>query len=509
MIVSPRNIVWTARVVVAILGMIATGDRAVAQPVSSLGEDANLEWLIPNESLKKPLADQVPIVFVSRGQNRKEWESLPKYWNEGTEEVVVPVTKKPIVRKVIKIKLPLGLNLAPPVPAENPMTLNKWELGKRLYFDHVLSSSGSVACASCHDPGRGFTDHAQFSTGIGGAKGGMNAPTVLNSAYNRQQFWDGRAASLEDQAQGPVQNSLEMFSGKGHAWNDATRRVRNKEGYKSKFEQEFGHAATRDAIAKAIATYERTILVGNSINDRAEIAMRKRVEEDEGTNFTVKDVDYEKVLKDAFKAKDTPALEALSLDSTKDEEKIPAVAKSINQGRVLFFGKARCNACHVGESFTDLGYHNLGVGAKDGKLPPDQLGRFGSLGVGQKDPSLVGAFKTPPLRGLLVTKPYMHDGSEKTLEEVVEFYDKGGNANEFLDGKMRDYDSEQAYMKAKAGKEPWTGPEVTVFTRGGQPVIPLKLKLTPQEKKDLVMFLRSLESDPVDATVADPTWFPK
>jgi cytochrome c peroxidase len=491
----------------ALAGVLPAAAHA-ADPLTDPTDDTSLEWSLPNESLKRPFAEQVPIVFVSRGQNRKEWEALPRSWNETTEEVADPGSKKTVTRRLIKIKLPLGINLAPPVPVENPMTLARWELGKRLYFDPVLSSTANVSCASCHAPELGFTDQVPVSVGIGGIKGGTNAPTVLNSAFNRQHFWDGRATTLEDQAQGPVQSSFEMFSGKGHAWNDAIRRVRAKGDFNKKFEEEFGHLPTRDAIAKAIATYERTVLVGNSIQDRAEVAMRKRVEGDEGTNFTIQPKDYEAVLKQAFTAKDTHALEALLLNPDKDQDKVPAVAAAIDRGRQLFFGKARCNACHVGESFTDLAYHNLGVGVKDGKLPAKALGRFGALPTGLKDPALVGAFKTPPLRGLLSTKPYMHDGSEATLEAVVDFYDRGGNANEFLDVKMRDYDAEEAYLRSKQTKAPWTGPEVKVFTRGGRPIIPLKLGLTPDEKKDLVTFLRALESDLVDPTVADPKWFP-
>ena len=218
---------------------------------------------------------------------------------------------------------------------------------------------------------------------------------------------------------------------------------------------------------------------------------------------------YERVLKAALAAKDLHALEALNLNPARDEKKIPEGAAMIDRGRILFSGKGRCNACHVGESFTDLGYHNLGVGVKNGKLPERDLGRFGSLPTGHKDPAVFGAFKTPPLRGLLSTRPYMHDGSEKTLEEVVDFYDKGGNANEFLSPKMRDLDAEAAYVKAVRAKQSWTGDKVEVFTRDGRPIIPKKLKLTPAEKKDLVMFLRALESDPVDSAVADKDWFGK
>ncbi len=487
-----------------VISLLAPCSRSGAQ-----SPPADFDSLLPNESLKRPFAEQVPIIFVSRGLNRKEWEALPKYWNDATEDALDQSTGQKITRKVVKIKLPLGINLTPPVPLENPMTVDRWALGKKLFFDTILCSDLSVSCASCHSPKNGYTDGSKVSTGISGSKGGMSAPPVLNAAFNRQHFWDGRANSLEDQAQGPPQNQVEMFDGKGNAWHEAVKRIRAEPEYVKAFEKAFGHAPTRDAAAKAIATYERTVLVGNSIHDRAEVAMRKRVEEEEGNKFEIQPKDYETALKQAFADKDKHALDALTLDAARDQDKVAGTAESIDRGRILYFGKARCSACHVGESFTDFAYHNLGVGVKDGKLPSDALGRYGSLPTGHKDPSMLGAFKTSQLRGLLGTKPYMHDGSENTLEEVVDFYDRGGNANEFLDVKMRDYDAEQAYMKAKLNKETWKGPEVKVFTRAGRPVIPLKLNLTPAEKKDLMMFLRALESDPVDATVADPKWFPK
>ncbi len=487
-----------------VLTLLSIESVRAAEPTAPAGDLSHLEWMLPNAALKRPFAQQEPIRFVSRGSDKKLWESLGKYWNETTEDVNDPVSGAKVTRKAVLIKLPLGLNLLPPVPPENPMTVARWELGKRLYFDKALSSNGKVACASCHSPETGFTDRSRFSTGINGLLGGMSAPTVINSAYNRFQFWDGRGASLEDQAQGPVQNAVEMFDAKGHAWNEAIKRIRALKGYEKLFELEFGHPATRDAVAKAIATYERTVLAGNAIQDRAEVAMRTRVTEEDSTNFTILPKDYETVLKAAFAAKDNAPLEYLGLNPEKDAAKAPEVANRLDRGRILYFGKAKCSNCHVGESFTDGLFHNLGVGVVDGKLPLGALGRFGSQPTGHKDPSQIGAFKTPPLRALQYTNPYMHDGSEATLEAVVDFYDRGGNANEYLDLKMRDVVAEAAYEKAMAEKKPWKGAEVKVFTKDGHPIIPLKLGLTADEKKDLVLFLRALESGPVDAKVADP-----
>jgi cytochrome c peroxidase len=468
--------------------------------------DPKTDWLPVNESAKLSFKDDIPIVFVSRSANPKQWEELKSFWNEGTETVPDPRTGQLVTRKVIRIKVPLGLN-APPVPQENPMTLAKWILGKKLYFEKALSSDNTVACASCHDPKRGYTDQSKFSAGIGGQLGGMNAPTVINSAYNFRQFWDGRAESLEAQAQGPVQNPVEMTNEKNpeHAWPKAIDRIRAKSDYNVMFQAAFGTLPTRDAVAKAIATYERTVLSGNSIVDRAEMAMRERIDEDGGEPVVLAQ-DFEKVLKAAVETNDTHALKALNMG--RDEVSIRQTAESLARGRALFFGKARCNACHVGENYTDNQFHNLGVDFEDGAIPAHGMGRFAQLPLGHKNEDLIGAFKTPSTRALLGTAPYMHNGSEDTLEKVIDFYDRGGNANEYLDAKMRDYDAEaKVHLARAAGRA--LDPAVKTFGPNNKPIVPLKLNLTAQEKKDLVLFLRGLEGDPIDPMVADPKKFPE
>ena len=465
----------------------------------------NYEWQLPNDSSKLAFKDERPIYFVNRSQNYTEWMTLPKFWNEVTEKVVDPSTQRVVERRAVKIRVPLGLTQSPPVPLSNPMTVARWELGKRLYFDPILSSDRTVSCASCHDPKRGFTDQAPVSTGIRGQKGGMSAPTVYNSGYNLLQFWDGRAATLEDQAQGPVQNPIEMFSSRDapremptiHPWQFAVRRLRADARYVKQFKDVFGTAPTRDGVAKAIATYERTVLTGNSIHDRAEVAMRKRIEDEESGKLVFKAKDYETVLKAAFTAKDTNALAALGLNPAKDNARIPELATRLNNGRELFFNKARCSSCHVGDNFTDNQFHNLGVGIKGSNVPDEAPGRFGALSTGHKNPEMIGAFKTPTLRQILSTAPYMHDGSEATLEKVVDFYDRGGNANEFLDTKMRDFEAEKAYTLSLQGGPPFKGTG-KVFGPNRKPIIPLQLKLTAEEKKDLILFLRALQGDPAD-----------
>jgi cytochrome c peroxidase len=464
--------------------------------------DDPADFLLPNDSIMTPFKDRVPILFVTR--NQPEWNKLTSFWNEGTEDTVDPSTGAKVSRKAVRIKIPSGLTTAPPVPLENPMTVEKWVLGKKLYYDKILSTDGTVACATCHSPKKGFSDGKRTSTGIRGNLGPINSPTVFNSAYFKFQFWDGRGQSLEDQAQGPVGNNLEMFSGKADAWNEAVSRVRAKPEYVAAFKAVFGHLPTRDAAAKAIATYERTVLLGTGIQDRVELVMRKRVVEEESGKFELIATDYAASLKAEFAAKST-GLKDIGLDV---ESKIDATAKSLLNGRTLFFGKARCSNCHTGDTFSDSGFHNLGVGVKDGELPLSEFGRFVRLPTGHKDPAAVGAFKTPGLRGLLQTAPYMHSGDEKTLEAVIDFYDRGGNLNPWLSEKMRDTAAEAAYLKARAEGKPLPA-DVKTFGPGKTPIIPFKLNLSAQEKADLVLFLKALNGDPLDPLIADPEAFPE
>ncbi len=458
------------------------------------------EAQIPSEKRKAPFEKEIAIRFSTSTQNKKQWDELKEFWNESTESVIHPRTGKTVVRKVVLLKVPLGLQTPPPIPPENPMTVAKFQLGKRLYFDTVISSNNKVACATCHNPMRGFTDQAKVSTGIFEKQGGVSAPTIYNSAYSLLHFWDGRAATLEAQAQGPPQNPSEMFDGKGHPWFHVIQRLRKDPSYVKAFEEVFGHGPTRDATAKAIAAYERTVLTGDSIADRAEVAMRKRLEDaDVPTKPLLIAADVEVALKKAVAEKESEIVSAFGLQEDADK-RIPEVGASIARGKALFLGKARCNGCHVGDSFTDSDFHNLGVEAKDGKLPAGDLFRFGAQSIGHKNPALVGATKTPTLRQLLNTAPYMHNGSEATLEAVVDFYDKGGNANPTLDIKMRDFEAEKAWLLAKASGEATNGNEPFV-TEGGHPIIPLKLALTPQEKKDLVLYLKALNGVQADPAV--------
>ncbi|MCA9128139.1 MAG: c-type cytochrome [Planctomycetales bacterium] len=274
------------------------------------------------------------------------------------------------------IEVPLGLK---PIPASksNPWSVDKAELGKQLYFDTRLSVDNTVSCASCHAPDKGWSNGESNAQGVDGQRGGRNSPTILNAAYHKMQFWDGRASSLEDQALGPIANPIEM----NLPVEQAVEKIGKIKGYQEQFQAVFGEPVSAENLAKAIAAFERTVLAGNSPYDR-------------------------------FKAGDQSAL-----------------SEQAQAGMKLFFGKANCSGCHSGANFTDNGFHNLGVNFH--AESPDLGREIISQIEGDR-----GAFKTPSLRDIARTGPYMHDGSVKTLEEVVEYYNKGGTTNDYLDEEI-------------------------------------------------------------------------
>jgi cytochrome c peroxidase len=286
----------------------------------------------------------------------------------------------------VDIKAPLGLPPVP-IPADNPPTMETIALGRRLYYDGSLSVDNTVSCATCHHPDFGFADGKPVSDGVGGKKGGRSAPTVANAAYFEVQFWDGRAPSLEKQAEGPVQNPVEM----AHTLKGVEERLSADASYHADFEKAYGPGPiTYEKIGKAIASFERTLLGANSAFDRWKFG---------------------------------------------GDEK--AVSDSVKRGFIVFTSanKGNCNACHTVARdfalFTDNKFHNIGVGVKN-----DQLTDQGRYDV-TKNEADRGAFKTPTLRNIARTGPYMHDGSLKTLKDVVDFYVGGANSNPHLDKNIK------------------------------------------------------------------------
>jgi cytochrome c peroxidase len=314
-------------------------------------------------------------------------------------------------------KLPLGVSRElweVTVPADAEPTPAKIALGDKLFNDVRLSSNDKVSCATCHDTTKGFVDHKPLAEGVAAPakRTQRNSPTVLNAMFNATQFWDGRAATLEDQAKLPITNPIEMGQKNGE---EVMRKVLAMPEYARAFKDVFGREGTFEDLAAAIAAFERTQFAGDAPFDR-------------------------------FVAGDANAIDA-----------------SAKRGWALFNGKARCNACHAFSTtsplFSDQKFHNIGIAAhktdfiglarratgivRSGDLKQidelaiesdlSELGRF----LVTKHANDIGAFKTPTLRNIAATAPYMHDGSLATLWDVMDHYNKGGVPNPNLDGGMQ------------------------------------------------------------------------
>lgn len=303
-------------------------------------------------------------------------------------------------------EIPLGINYQfSQLP--DPPTPERVRLGRWLFYDQRLSADGSVSCATCHRPENAFSEPTPVSTGIKGQQGSRKAPPVINLAWTIYPhfFWDGRAASLEEQALGPVENPIEM----GHTLQGMIATLEGIEGYAPYFEQAFGTPEiTADRVAIAIADYERTRLSGNSPWDRW------RYSGDES-----------------------------------------AVSEQVKLGSQLFFGKAACNQCHLGDNFTDSDFHNIGVGWNAEMETFADEGRCSISGTSEDH----GSFKTPGLREVSKHAPFMHDGSVATLRAAVELYNRGGEPNPYLDPKIKplsltepEIDALVAFMESLQGE---------------------------------------------------------
>jgi len=330
---------------------------------------------------------------------------------------------KPTTALNIQMLGPQKLGNLPVVvsPPDNPLTTAKTLLGKQLYFDTRLSKDNTISCASCHNPSLGWSDAGPTSLGIAGQRGGRRAPPVSNAAYLPLQFWDGRAPSLEEQAKGPIANPVEM----GNTHDVMLKTVDNIPGYAEEFKAAFGTSeVTLERVAQAIAAFERTVITTDSPFDR-----------------------YVRG----------------------DETALTAPEKA---GLEIFNGKGHCTACHWGPNFTDGRFHNIGV--KPGDPAKPDLGRYEIT----KDPKDKGAFKTPTVRDAGLRPPFLHDGSEKDLESLVEFYNRGGDSDDLTLDPL---------------------------------IVPLGL--SPQEKEALVAFMKramtSLNPEVANVKPIPPSEFPK
>lgn len=287
--------------------------------------------------------------------------------------------------------VPLGLPAALADLIEDP-TSDIVTLGRELFFDPILSVDRSVSCGSCHVPEYGFSTPEALPTGVYGRRGSRNAPTLYNRVLGQFQMWDGGAATLEEQVLLPIANENEMAL----PIEQALERLAASDSYRDRFTAVSADGVTEANLAAALAAYVRTLLLGDSPVDR-------------------------------FLAGDAAALS--------DDQR---------QGWLIFEGRGLCWRCHMRPNYDDEGFNNIGVGVRDGS--PEE-GRF-AITRDEKDR---GAFKTPTLRGLTKTAPYMHDGSLATLEEVVAFYRDGGIANSHLNplvAKLDLSDEDARYLVA-------------------------------------------------------------
>lgn len=298
-----------------------------------------------------------------------------------------------------------------PYPESNKPNAARIDLGHKLFFDPRLSGDGNMSCATCHNPSLGWSDALPTAKGVKSMVLGRASPTIINTAFNTTQMWDGRKKDLEDQAMGPMEANVEMNmdTAKLFQW------LNSNDGYKALFAKAYpGEPIDASTLSKAIATYERTTAISNNSP-------------------------FDKWLKG---------------------DKRAMSAQQVN-GFKLFVGKANCAVCHAAPNFTDNGFHNLGL-ASFGVAEPD-MGRYA-----QKPIKLMkGAFKTPTLRDIERTAPYFHDGSAKTLMQVVEHYDRGGEVTTNLSPNMK------------------------------------PLGLTQQEKEELVAFMKALTSPFIKVVAPD------
>lgn len=296
---------------------------------------------------------------------------------------------------------------------DNPVTLAKVELGRRLFFDPILSADGTVACASCHDPRYGFASPDPLATGIRGQRGRRNAPSLLNVSLGSSFFWDGRSTDLEDQVLQPISNPLEM----GSSPEEAVARLQQHDDYPRLFAAAFDEPLSSKTLAQALASFQRVLVSSGSAVDRFESG------------------------------------------------EVTALSTAAKQGLWLFESRARCWMCHSGANLTDGELHNTGVSW--GNEPAD-FGLFETTEV----PNDRGRFKTPTLREVARTAPYMHDGSLATLEEVVDYYNEGGRANPHLDAILQplqlsaeDKHNLVEFLRALNGSIDWSGGKSTVSSQ--------------------------------------------
>ena len=295
--------------------------------------------------------------------------------------LLVCLLATPVAAQAPELKLRAPRGLATPVPGASTFRSEVAALGRSLFFDPELSIDRQTACSRCHLPEHGFSSLEALPPGSLGKRALRNAPTLYNRAWGKAFSWDGKASTLEEQVILPISNPNEMAL----PLDQAVQRLRKHSSYGRRFQALFGHPASSGDLASALAAYVRTLVHGGTVIDSFQAGLGGRL------------------------------------------------TRAERAGLWIYESKGGCWKCHSGGNFTDEQFHNTGVGVRSGHALPGRM-------VVSKDPADAGKFKTPTLRALTQTAPYMHDGSQATLRDVVEFYRRGGNANSNLDPKIRPLD---------------------------------------------------------------------
>jgi cytochrome c peroxidase len=406
------------RVVLALgllLPLACQGAGRYPAPGSATNPETPAEVKLPPHWAWLPIQPRpdVPIRFIA--PTHAEWDTLPRFWNHfppvpagmRTIHLGLPALQAAAALvaadqlEVIKIKVPRGLpDPNPLISAANLPTFGRWRLGKKLFSEPLFHVGADVfACITCHQPDHGFAQPRNVSL-----HGTRNTQSLLNVVYIRQQFWDGRVRALEETLARSLEDEQVHDDSvlTTHRWGGIVKTLAEDKEYRAEFQRVFGiEQPTQDTIAKAVATYLRTLMSGDSLVDRADAERAKQKSNSLAAEHFLPLLDEK-------------TLQMLGVDKMAKDE----TARKLARGSELFHGKARCAVCHPGPLYTDHGYHNVGLGEKD---DPD-TSRFGVVPIGLKEARFIGAFRTPTLRALSRTAPYFHDGKRRTLREVVAFF---------------------------------------------------------------------------------------
>lgn len=451
-----------------------TSGTATESPTPPTAEPPEIEpillWTPQPPVLPGP---PVPLDFVSEDSDPARWAALPHFWNPSLLVNLrgVPVLlRSPLEAATIlavsgptrvQIKVPRGLeNPKPYISEDNLPTLEAWLLGRRLFYDpSYLVDKGLLACATCHDPATGFASRRSRDGDFR-----VNTPSLLNVLYRKDLYWDGRESTLEACLQRTPQDEFATPVPGEHFWPGAIKRLYNKPVYIEEFRRVYGVYPNQDNVGRALGTFLRTLLVGNSLHDRAlAVARAEGKPEPEVPHFQA-----------ALTPNDLKYLERSGSEPLR-------VAQDLHRGYLLFHDKVQpvqtaCVRCHGDSLFSDRSFHNLSLDF-DHRSTREDLGRFGTLPPGRRTQAMMGAYRTPSLRDVARTPPYFHPGHVNDLRGAVEVH---------LDPRWTTYLDPLFLVKGNSRQQ-------------------LKRPLIEADMEALLLYLRALNSEEIPRELT-PTW---